>query len=91
MLCCIDSIGPVGANARVPADGERDLVDVRPSGLADGGDGVDGGDALRQKRVGGELAELAGPLVGGQDPLPQRQLTLGGGGLARPLRTRIAK
>lgn len=43
----------LGAHARVAADGVGDLVNVGAGGLADGGEGVDGGDALGEHRVCG--------------------------------------
>ena len=58
-----------GADARVHADRARDLGDVGLGRLADLADGVDRADPLRQKGVGGELGELAGPDVRGQDAL----------------------
>ena len=68
----------------------RHLGDVGARGLAERGDGVDGGDALRQEGVGGELGQLGGPQVGGDDavrrnPLRQRDCTsTGSRPLARP-------
>ena len=44
------------------------LVDrARTGRLAERGDRVDGGDALRQHGVGGQLGQLRGPQVGAQD------------------------
>lgn len=57
----------LGAHARVVPDGVSDLVDVGAGGLADGGESVDGGDALREHGVGGELRELGGPEADGED------------------------
>ena len=41
----------LGADARVLADGEGDLVDVGAGRLADGREGVDGRDALQARRT----------------------------------------
>ena len=57
------------SDARVLADGAGDLVDIRPGGLAECGDGIDRGDALGEEGVGHELGELGGPEVGGEDLL----------------------
>lgn len=46
-----------------------DLLHVGAGGLAERGDGVDGGDALRQHRVGRQLCQLSAPQVGAQDAL----------------------
>jgi len=75
------------ADARVPPHGVRHLGDVGAGGLAERGDGVHGGDALRQERVGGELGQLGGPQVGGDDavaghPLRVHVPELGDGGAA---------
>src|SRR5690606_4005502 len=59
----------LGADAGVLADGVGDLVNVGAGGLAEGGDGVDRGDALREEGVGDEFGELGGPEVGGDDAL----------------------
>ncbi|RUS34123.1 hypothetical protein BC938DRAFT_482319 [Jimgerdemannia flammicorona] len=42
----------LGANASVLADSVGDLVNVGARGLADGGEGVDGGDALGEEGIG---------------------------------------
>jgi hypothetical protein len=57
------------ADARVCADGVAHLLHVGASGLAQRADGVDGADALGQERVGGQLGQLGGPEVGGEDAL----------------------
>lgn len=46
-----------------------DLLHIGASGLAEGGDGVDRGDALRQHSIGGQLGQLCAPQVGAQDAL----------------------
>lgn len=56
-----------GADAGVGADGAGDLVDVGAGAFAEGGDGVDGGDALGEEGVGDEFGEFGGPEVGGED------------------------
>mmetsp|Transcript_48282 Transcript_48282/g.121918 ORF Transcript_48282/g.121918 Transcript_48282/m.121918 type:complete len:255 (+) Transcript_48282:1059-1823(+) len=45
------------------------MRDVGAGGLAKCGDGVDGGNALREHGVGRQLGQLRGPEVGGQDAL----------------------
>eukprot|EP00982_Pelagococcus_subviridis_P008354 30835-Pelagococcus_subviridis.AAC.14 len=57
------------ADPRVLPERVRNLGHVRARGLAQRGHGVDGGDSLREKRVRGELRELRGPQVRGDDPL----------------------
>ena len=59
----------LGTDAAVRADGVRHLRDVGARGFAQSGHGVDGGDALGEKGVGGEFGELRGPEVGGDDLL----------------------
>ncbi|BAS84779.1 Os03g0425450, partial [Oryza sativa Japonica Group] len=59
----------LGADPGVLAHGVGDLGDVGAGGLAERGHGVDGRDPLGQERVGGELGQLGGPEVGGEDPL----------------------
>ena len=54
---------------RVSPDGLRDLGHISSGGLAHGGHGVDGGDPLGQEGVGGQLGQLAGPGVHGDDPV----------------------
>jgi hypothetical protein len=56
-------------NTGVNTDSTGDLIDISASLLADGGDGVDGGDTLSQHRVGNKLSELGRPDVGGQNAL----------------------
>ena len=51
------------ADARVRADGLRDLVDVRARRFAQRRHRVDAGDALREDRVGDELGQLRRPQV----------------------------
>lgn len=46
------------AYTAVVADGVGDLVDVGTGSLADGGEGVDGGDTLGEHGVGGELGQF---------------------------------
>ena len=53
----------------IGADGVGHLGDVGLGLFAEGGDGVDGGDALGQEGVGRQLGQLAGPQVGGDDAL----------------------
>jgi thiol-disulfide isomerase/thioredoxin len=55
------------ANVGVFPNSVGDFVHVRAGGLAEGGHGIDGGDALREEGVSGELGELHGPEVGGDD------------------------
>lgn len=55
----------LGPDAGVVADGVSDLVNVGAGRLADSGERVDGGDALREHGVGGELGELGGPEADG--------------------------
>uniref|UniRef100_J3ND73 Uncharacterized protein n=1 Tax=Oryza brachyantha TaxID=4533 RepID=J3ND73_ORYBR len=59
----------LGPDPGVLPDGVRHLGDVGAGGLAERGDGVHGGDPLRQERVRRELRELRRPQVGGEDPL----------------------
>ncbi|KAG6550263.1 hypothetical protein Mapa_008223 [Marchantia paleacea] len=59
----------LGPNSRVLADGVGHLRHIGPGGLAQGGHGIDGRDPLRQEGIGGELRQLRGPQVGGQDVL----------------------
>ena len=59
------------ADAAVQAHGPGDLRDVRLRLLAEGGDGVDGRDALGEKGVGHQFRQLAAPDVGGDDLLPR--------------------
>jgi len=47
-----------GADAGVGADGVGDLLDIGFGALTEGGDGIDGGDALGKEGVGDELGEL---------------------------------
>ena len=44
-------------------NGPGDLADVRAGDFADGRDGVDAGDPLREESVGHQLGELRGPRV----------------------------
>ena len=46
-----------------------DLLDIGFGALTEGGDSIDGGDALGEEGVGDELGELRGPEVGGDDAL----------------------
>lgn len=57
------------ADAAVGSDDAGDLFDVGSRGFAEAGDGIDGGDALGEEGVGGELGELGAPDVGGEDAL----------------------
>ena len=57
----------VRADTTVQATCMRDLVDIRARGLADGRDGIDRRNALRQQGIGSELAELATPETRVQD------------------------
>lgn len=59
----------LAAETRVRTDSAGDLSDIGADLLADGGDGVDGGDSLGEEAVGGQLGELGGPDVGGDDAL----------------------
>lgn len=63
-----------GADARVGANAARDLRNVGACRLAEGRDGVDRRDALREHRVGGELGELCRPEVGAEDTLARHPL-----------------
>ena len=49
--------------------GVCDLRHVSASGLAERRDGVDGGDALRQHGIRGQLAQLGAPQAGAQHAL----------------------
>ncbi len=49
-------------------DGVRHLVDVRSRGLAQGGDRIDGRNALGEEGVGHKLGELGRPEIGSDDP-----------------------
>jgi hypothetical protein len=57
------------ADAGVGADGAGDFIDIGAGGFAEGGDRVDGGDALGEEGVGDEFGEFGGPEVGGDDAL----------------------
>mmetsp|Transcript_5284 Transcript_5284/g.15951 ORF Transcript_5284/g.15951 Transcript_5284/m.15951 type:complete len:426 (+) Transcript_5284:664-1941(+) len=59
----------LGTDPRVRPDALGDLGHVRPCLLAKGGDGVDRRDPLGKEGVRGELGELRGPQVAGQDLL----------------------
>ncbi len=56
-------------DATVRADGVRHLVHVGPGRLANGRDGVDGADALREEGIRRQLRQLRAPGVGGDDRL----------------------
>lgn len=58
-----------GPDAAVGADSMRHFGDVGARALAQGRDGVDGRDTLRQKGVGGQFGQLSRPEVGGNDAL----------------------
>lgn len=47
------SLEELGPDAGIPSTGVGDLVNVGSGGLADGGERVDGRDALGEQRVGG--------------------------------------
>ena len=55
----------------------RHLAHVSARGLVAGGDAVDRADPLGQKGIGGELAELAHPEVGSQNPPESHPPTVG--------------
>ena len=59
----------LGAESRVVANGVGDFVDVGAGGLADGGEGVDGGNSLGEHGVGREFGELGGPETDGEDAI----------------------
>jgi len=59
----------LGAETRVVADGVGDFVDVGAGGLADGREGVDGGDSLGEHGVGSEFGEFGGPEADGEDTI----------------------
>lgn len=63
------SLEELGADTGVHADGAGNLIDIGAGGLADGGNGVDGGNTLGKERVGDELGELGRPDVGLEDAL----------------------
>ena len=54
----------VFSNAVVGAEDVGHFIDVSTGFFAEGGEGVDGGDALGQHCVGGEFGEFAGPDIG---------------------------
>jgi len=54
----------------VHAHGAGHLRDIRLGFLAQGRDGVDGGDTLGQEGVGHQFGQLAAPDIGGDDPIP---------------------
>ena len=54
----------VFSNAVVGAEDMGHFIDVCASFFAEGGEGVDGGDALGQHCIGGEFGEFAGPNIG---------------------------
>jgi len=64
------------ADAAVPPDGVGHLVHVRPGRLAQGRDGVDGGDALGEEGVRHELGEFRRPEVGRDDPLARHPVRI---------------
>lgn len=70
------AVEELGADAVVGAHGARDLVHVGARGLADGRDGVDARDALREEGVGDELRQLRGPDVGGDDALARHPVLI---------------
>ena len=77
----------LGADSGVFPNRVGYLVDVGAGGFAERGHGVDGGDSLRQERVGGQLGELRGPQVGCddvilRDPVRVHGLECGDGSLA---------
>lgn len=61
------SLEELGADTRVLADSEGDLVNVGAGSLTDGREGVDRGDTLSKHGVGGELGELRGPEADGEN------------------------
>jgi len=50
-----------GPDAGIQADRMGDLLDVGLGFFAQGGNGINRGDTLRQKSVGHQLGKLAGP------------------------------
>jgi len=56
-------------NAGVIPNGVGDFVNVCPSGFANGGKSIDGGDTLGEHRVRGELGEFRGPEADSEDSL----------------------
>ena len=59
----------LGPDASVLADSIRDLLNVRPRCLTDGGERVDGRNPLCQHRVGGQFRQLRRPEANGQDAI----------------------
>lgn len=54
-------------DAGVVPNSVGNFVNVRPSGFANGGKGIDGGDALGQHCIRGELRKLRRPEADGED------------------------
>lgn len=63
------SLEELGSHSSVLADSVSDLVDGSSSSLADGREGIDGGDSLGKHGVGSELGELGRPETDGEDAL----------------------
>ena len=66
------------ADAAVLADGVGDLVDIGTGRLAERRDGVDGGNALGEERVGDELGNFGRPEVGRDDALARHPTSVDG-------------
>ena len=54
---------------RIPTDGVRHFVDVRPGRLAEGRNGIDRGNPLGEEGIGHKFGQLGRPQVRGDDPV----------------------
>ena len=61
---CVEKFGP---NPAVCADRFRHLTYISTGGLAKGRNGVNRANSLRQKRISGELGQLAAPQIGAEN------------------------
>lgn len=61
----------LGTHSGVLTDSVGDLVNVGPSSLTDGREGVNRGNSLGQHSVGSELGKLRRPEADGQNSLPR--------------------